>query len=480
MLHRFLRDSAIYALSAALSRGVAIVLIPIYTRFLLPSEYGTLDLLLIVATLANYLVAMEISQGLARVYAEARSDAEKRSCVSSAAWFVVSAYALFALFGLSLAPAVAVALLDSERHTSEIRFMVVAIAANGVFFLLLDLLRWQIQPKRHAIASVIYSVVSACVGALAVVVAHMGVAGVLAGQISGALVGIGATLVVGSAQHWQWQFSLSRAREMLQYSAPQVISSIAAYSALYVDRLFIKEMLSLDDLGVYGVGARIASLVALLMAGFQSGYIPLVFQNHAARETPVQMARAFRYFLVGGIAIALFLSCYSKELLWLFATEHYLGAWYTIPVLATAMMLANMYIFVPGVFIAKRTGYVATANVCAALLNAACIFWLLPRFGIMGAAASTLISSLALFLFYVGINARLYPIPFAWARILSAGALAVLFASALVTLQLSSGFWVLSLKTLVFLLGLTAITWVLLDAAERKQLVAKLRSRANR
>ncbi len=473
MLHRFLRDSAIYALSAALSRGIAIVLIPIYTRFLLPSEYGTLDLLMIVATVANYLVVLEISQGLARVYADARTDADKRSCVSSAAWFVVASYVVFVVIAQALAPAIATALLDSRQQTIEIRFMVLAIAMNGIYYLLLDLLRWQIQPKRHALASIVSSMVSAGVGTVAVVVADLGVVGVLAGQIAGATVGIGLTIALGGARHWSRHFDLQRIGEMLRYSTPQVISSTAAFASLYIDRLFVKELLSLDDLGVYGVGARIASLVALLMAGFQSGYIPLVFQNHAAPETPAQMARAFRYFLVGGMTIALFLSGYSRELLWLFATEQYQGAWPIIPVLATAMMLANMYIFVPGVFIAKRTGYVAAANVCAALLNAVCILVLLPRFGMIGAALSTLVSSLLLFLFYVAINARLYPIPFSWARILSAGALGIALAVGLVFLQQLSGWWWAGLKTLVFVLGVTGVSLVLLEARELKQLFSK-------
>lgn len=71
----------------------------------------------------------------------------------------------------------------------------------------------------------------------------------------------------------------------------------------------------LDDVGIYGVGARIASLVALLMVGFQSGYIPIVFHNHAAPETPLQMARVFRYFGRGDRRGALFLSGFSGELL---------------------------------------------------------------------------------------------------------------------------------------------------------------------
>jgi len=475
LLSRLLKDSSIYAISGAISRGVAIILIPLYTRYLHPIEYGVLDLLMIAATLANYLVSLEISQGLARVYSEAKSDVEKNSCVSSAAWFVVLSYCLFALVGLSFSSSIAQLLLDSIEWTSAVQTMIIAVVANGIFFLLQDLLRWQLRPKLHALSSISYSFVSAGVGSVAVVIADMGVVGLLVGQIAGAFIGLCVTCINGAATHWGWRFDKSRWIEMFSYSAPMIISSVASYSALYIDRIFIKEMISVEEVGIYGVGARIASIVALLMAGFQSGFIPLVFQNHASRETPVEMARAFRYFLVGAFVIMLFLTGFSKELLWLFTTPQYFEAWYTIPILATAMLLANMYIFVPGVFIARRTGLVAIINVSVAILNVGCLFLLVPHLGIAGAAVATLISALISFLIYTFINLHFYPIPFAWPQIIKGTGVALLCSFGLMLLQFTGVAWDLIYKTPLFLIAVVLAAYCLLETSELAQIASKLR-----
>lgn len=469
MLRRFLRDSALYSASTAISRGIGIILVPLYTRFLQPSEYGALDLLMVFATLVNYLIALEISQGIARVYSEAKTLEEKRSCVSSGAWFATVAYGIFVMIASWFPANIAQWLLGSAQWEDAARAMIFAVAANGVFFLLQDLLRWQLQPLRHAVANFVYTAVSASAGAVMVISFDAGVPGILFGQCAGAIAGIVVSWRNGAATDWQLQFDRLKWREMASYSAPQVISSFAAYFALYADRLLIKEFMTLDDVGIYGVGARIASVVALLMAGFQSGYIPLVFQNHAAPETPGQMARVFRYFVVMAISLVLLLAGFSRELLWIFTTTEYYGSWQTIPVLAAAMLLGNMYIFAPGVFIARRTGLVATISVGAALLNVGGNYVLIPLFGTIGAAAATLTSCLAAFLMYVHFNQRYYPIPFEWSRIVAAGILA--FAAALILTELQKLDDLVSFLTRLVLCvaGAAAAAVILLGRAKFRQ-----------
>lgn len=473
MLRRFLRDSALYSISAALSRGIAIVLIPLYTRFLQPAEYGALDLLMVAATILNYLISLEISQGVARVYAEAKTPEARQSCVSSAVWFAIAAYATFVLLATQYPSEIARLLLGSTTWTAAVQAMIVAVAANGVFFLLQDLLRWQLQPLRHAVASITYTAVSASVGAVLVIYADSGVQGILHGQSAGAMAGLAVACYNGAARDWALRFDTARWREMASYSAPQVISSVAAFFTLYVDRLLIQEFMTLDDVGIYGVGARIASVVALLMAGFQSGYIPIVFQNYQSPETPGQMARVFRYFLAMAIGLLLLLAGFSRELLWIFTTPHYYGSWQIIPLLAAAQLFANMYIFAPGIFIARRTGLVAAINIATALLNVGLNLMLIPAMGIFGAALGTLCSGITAFLAHAYFNRRFYPIPFEWSRITLAVMLGFSLAATLMLLQQSSGGAALAGRILLCLAGGLLALAILLGREEISRLAAK-------
>ncbi len=66
MLKAVLRDSLVYGLASVLSKGLAIFLLPLYTRVLSPGDYGAYDLLITLGALANVVVALEVAQGLAR------------------------------------------------------------------------------------------------------------------------------------------------------------------------------------------------------------------------------------------------------------------------------------------------------------------------------------------------------------------------------------------------------------------------------
>ena len=435
MLRTFLKDSSIYAASAVISRGIGIFLLPIYTRLLSPLEYGALDLLMIVYTLSNYLVTIEVSQGLARSYPEARTVEDRCSCVSTAAWFVLVTNILFVVVGISVAPTAENLLFGSTRVRNVVSVMVLAAATNNIFFLLQDLLRWQLKPAKYACSSITYSLVSATAGATAVVFFKQGIIGVFGGLIVGALAGLLVACANGAADYWKMTFDRIRLGEMIKYSAPQVLSSITAYSALYADRFFIKGTLGLEAVGVYGVGARVASVVSLLMSGFQAGYIPLVFNRYSQPDTPAQMARIFRHFLVGAFTIVLVLSAYSKDLISLIATPQYNTFWYTVPMIAAGILLANMFIFMPGVFIARKTKLTALFNVTTALLNIALIIFLIPNFGVMGIATATLVSSFFIFLCYATSNAVFYPINFGWLRIAATAILVGCFAGILIYMQ---------------------------------------------
>jgi O-antigen/teichoic acid export membrane protein len=177
------------------------------------------------------------------------------------------------------------------------------------------------------------------------------------------------------------------------------------------------------------------------------------------------------------ISLVLLLAGFSKELLWVFTTTQYYGSWHTIPLLAAAMLLANMYIFAPGIFIARRTGLVAAINVGAALLNVGGNFLLIPVFGTLGAASATLASSLIAFLMYVYCNRRFYPIPFDWHRIIAAGALGLVIAVALAGLQTIDGITALLARAGLCLTGAAAAALILLGTAELRLLMEKARRR---
>lgn len=411
MLSRLARDTVIYGSSTLLVRGIQIVLIPVYTRLLGSNEYGIVEMVAVLGALVNLTVALEISQGVARHLADVTKGVERRSYASTAVLFSACAYAMFTLSAWVLAAPLAQLLFDSDQWASALRVAVTALAVNGVFVLLQDLLRWQLRPGSYAAASIAYAIASAGIGIYLVAVVGFGVAGVFWGQLAGAVVGaLVAAPALGDLVGVT--FDRGRLRRMLLYSAPLVLSSAAVFANLFIDRIAVKEFLGIGELGVYGVAARFASVVALLTVGIQAALTPLVFRNFRDPAIKTLLARAFRYYCAGMVPVIGFLSLFSGEILYIFTGPEFHAGRKVLPVLALAALFVNLYIFFPGLFLVKRTGLVAAINIAAAGLNLLLNLLFVPSVGTIAAALAAAISTATAFGSLAILGQRHYAVPF--------------------------------------------------------------------
>ena len=92
---------------------------------------------------------------------------------------------------------------------------------------------------------------------------------------------------------------MNQLRAMLRFSAPLVPAGLAVFISLYINRFALNHFGSLEDVGHFGIGSRIAGLVALLILGIQAALTPLVYQHYREPQTPGQIARLFDFGRLG-------------------------------------------------------------------------------------------------------------------------------------------------------------------------------------
>ena len=478
MLRAFVRDSLVYGLAAVLVRAVSILAVPVFTRFLEPADYGAIDIIAVFTGFVTVLVSLEIVQAVARFYPDGTTREDRIGYASTSLWFTLLTYTGFLVIAQAAAPQLASMLLGGADRTDVLRVALLAIWGTGVFYVAQGQLRWQLLAKRYAMSSIAYAVASLGAGVF-LVVTGFGVAGVFAGQIVGAAVGIALSLW-SLRTEYRRSIDWSKLRAMLAFSAPLIPSSLGVLVTLYVDRIAINALLGLDDLGLFGIGFRIASVVTLLSFGVQGALTPLIYTHHRNAGTPGEIARIFRFYAAGAIVVSLGLGLFSRDLLAVLTTSSYSGGAVVVPLLAPALSLSGMYIFAPGPSIAKRTVLIAAVNFGGAALNTALNLLLIPVAGITGAAAATLVSAAAVFSANVWLSQRLYPVPHDWRSL----ALAVGVTSVL----LAAGWWLVphgpaGLVVKAALLAAGAATCVaagLIDRAEMGRILAAARSGVRR
>lgn len=419
MLRNFLKDSIYYGLATCLSRGIGFLLVPLYTHVLSPEAFGSLDLLLAFANLITLTVALEVSQAVQRFYPDTADASEQRRLFSTAFWFSVAAYLGFTVLAWLATPVLAPVAMGRSNLELPFRIGLLYVFVNGIYIFLLNQLRCELRSREYSLVSFTATLFTTVTSVLLTLIAGLG------------LVGLLGAMTIGSAMGLALSFSLLRQRvclqldaqvlnRMLSFSLPLVPSGLAVFVNTYVDRLLINRLLSTGDVGIYGFAIRIATLATFLMVAFQASLTPLLYARYREPDTPAQLARLFRGFVVLALfSIVLLAACSRLLVLWL-APAAFAGAELVIPILALALLLAQMYIFAPGPALQAKTNVFWIVNGSVAFLNIVLNLILIPRFGLPGAAVATAVAAFAGFSTFMAVSQRLYPVPHRWSSLILA------------------------------------------------------------
>ena len=461
-MRSLVRDGAVYALGTVVSRGLGLLLLPLYTRALPPGEFGLLDLIVTAGVLVNLVAPLETPQAVARLWNERAPGAPRRALAGTGLVFALLGYGLFVALAWAFAVPLAEGLGGSADDAGAVRAGAAFIAANGVMLVLQSQLRWALRARAYAVTSAAYALL--VLGAMAVLVATDAatVARVLWLQAAGsALVAAGCARVLRG----EFRFGLDRGelREMLAFSLPLVPAGVAVFATVYLHRFVLVALAGLDEVGLYGIAARVASLATLVLIGVQTALTPLVYAHHHEPETPARLARLLEGFWGVALLACLAVAAFGRELLAVLATPGYAQAAPLLAWLAPAALLAQMYVFAPGIPLARKTRWQLALTLVSAALGLALAGWLVPLLQARGAAMAAFAGAAVFFGAWLAVGQRLYRLPLRW------GALALASLAYAITVNLAGelGTWAPGLAVWAawaakgaLLAGLAAALWL--------------------
>jgi O-antigen/teichoic acid export membrane protein len=409
VVRSMIRHSAVYMLPTILTKGLGFLLLPIYTHAFAPSDYGALDLITSLGPMVQVVICLEVVQGMVRLRVDVPPD--ERARLTGTTWlFSLLMYALFVAVALPAAPWLATHVLGGSNFTDIARAGIVAMSTAALATMFLSQFRWELRSTAYTILTTLYAVTTMAVAATMALVLEFGVLGVLVGQAVSATIFCLVAIVLARTSV-RWVLSGPLLRRMLAYSWPLVPASLSVTLTLYFDRIALTVLTTLDEVGVFGVAARLASVIIILVAALQTAVMPLILAHHTEPRTPASLAKIFRWALAILLGICLVLHLAATRLVELLAPPSYAEAADLVPVLALAMMLNQLYVFFPGMALAMKTRQQLAVTVAGAVVSLVANFALIPVLGALGAAVASLAAALAFLMLWTAASQRHYPIP---------------------------------------------------------------------
>ena len=470
-LKRLGKHSAIYGLGGLVSRILAVLLLPLYTRYLSPSDYGKVETLIALTTVVGIVLRFGIHSAFFRFYFDSPDPAARRLVLRTSFWFTMAMATAGLIGGLLLAAPIAEALFGSSDDAELVMAAFVGLWAGMNYEQLTSLFRVEERSVAFVTASLTNILLTIGATLLLVVALEKGPIGVIVGNFTGTLV-VYAVLIGYRREQLGLQFDRSLLREMNRFGIPLIPTALFLWMTNLSDRLFLVQLADTTEVGLYSVGVRLASAMVLLLTAFRLAWPAFAYSIDDEREAKRTYAYVLTYLVALTTWVATGLALLSPWIVDLIAAPAFAESSRVVGPLAFAAVAFGAYIVVAiGVGRAKRTQFNWVVAGAAAVVNAVLNLMLIPPYGMMGAAIATVAAYSTMFVGMVWWSQRIYPVPYQWRRVLTAALVGVTLVA--LGKLVDAGVAVALALALVYPLVLLPLGFYL--PAERRAIGARLR-----
>lgn len=388
------RNTAILAFGKLSSQLIGFLLLPLYTHYLSPSEYGFVDLAVTYISLLVPALTLQLEMASFRYLVDARSSEKERIRIASNVLYMTLPLALpwlagFAIFGI----------VTDFAHTWSILFAGVAMLCAN---LLLQMTRGLGDNKQFAIASILTGL-STLVGALVfIVLLNMKIDGIL---LSIAVAnGIAALYLLIQQRLYRYmhfnQYDKELQQGILGYSIPLVPNGIAWWIINASDRTIITIMINTAANGVYAVATKYSAILNSLFGIFSmswtesaSIHIDSPDRDRFFSQVANSAVRIFGALGLGLIATIPFIFP-------IMVNEQFDEAYIYIPIMVIGVFFNVIVGIYSAIYVAKRlTKQVMNTSLASAVINIVLSILLIPILGLYAPALATAVAFLAMAIF---------------------------------------------------------------------------------
>lgn len=417
-MNQAINQTSYYTAANLIRRMASLIMLPIYTRYLTPEDYGVIELMSIALDLVGILVCNRIGEAIYRYYFMAKDAAEKAQTISTAFSLAI----LINFVGFLVLLLVSKPVSDFITPEPDFHRLFVLFAVTLIFEAIVNIpiiyLRIHNMAKYYLLVSVIKLAIQLSLNIYFVVILDLHVAGVVySALISNAIMGfiLGAYFLSKNGLH----FKIKIAYKIVTFSIPMIFVATASFVTTFGDRYFLKLYSTLDDVGIYSLAYKFGFLFMTLswdpFFKYWEGQRYRVYESDDAQD---QFAKSFVYVSLWLISLGTLISVFLGDLLVILSDEKFHSAAEYAPIIILAYIFyAWGYYCDFGIFLKEKTKYLAYTEVVSAILILLLYFALIPKYGVFGAATATAIGYFLRFLILKAVSFSLYPMHLPWLRV---------------------------------------------------------------
>ncbi|MEH6552348.1 MAG: oligosaccharide flippase family protein [Pseudomonadales bacterium] len=398
-LAKGIKHSTLYASGNIARKLVGFVMLPIYTQYLSPSDYGIIGLLTLSVGLFEIFFGARLLQAVPKFYHSTDNAGERNLVVSTALILTFAVSAIFTvLLIVSRGPLSEVALgttgFGMVFGLFAILLLTGALEEYGLLYL-----RLRDMPYTFVILSFMKLVTQLFLNVLLVVYFDWGVLGIATtAAVSSSLFALGLTLY--TLYLTKIRFDKSIAIRQIIFCWPLWLGSFAGLYMGSSNRYFLRTFGTLDDIGLLELAGKFSALLVLFiwhpfMQYWGNERFQIYYKDPQTAVFKVVFRAVTAMMLLVGTAVAIF----SQFVIEIMAGSAFHDASSIVPILVAATFFSCLASFVDfGYFVADKTIAISQNLYLTAFVATFFYVVLVPLYGLVGAALGLLFTQIFRFL----------------------------------------------------------------------------------
>ena len=403
------------AISLTVAQGVVLMLGYVthlwIGRALGPAPYGVYGIVLSLQTIVGLFLTHGVPSAISRFVAQSEEHAQ--SILAQAIKIQAVLAIALALTTAAASPLIAYLLNDMDL-VGYILFIALVIFLQAFYPIYVQFFSGMHFFNKQAALTTLYAI--AKLGGAITLLYFFGVYGALAGFAIGGIV----AAIIG----WKWTKKVGGKtqtklplKKFLSFAGTYVLILVGLQILMSLDLFMVKSMLQNDaDAGYYNAAVTLSRISFFLLQALTFIMLPsvsaLTKPGADAKKAASFISDTLRYLIILIIPSVTLAAATSKELIILFYTETFIPAAPVLTILIIGIGSIAFYLVLASIIAGAGKGKIGTAITFGLIILSAVLgSFLIPKYGMMGAAWQTTITGIIGLVILSGYTFRTFSIP---------------------------------------------------------------------
>lgn len=390
-----------YIFSSFFTKGINILLVPIYTKYLSPTDYGILNTLITLSLLMPLFISLYLDAAFARFFHEYKTyDNGLKKLYSTIFWFVFAwgivltvSFIILSYFWLEKFLAIPFYPFAILAFTAP---LIQQLGNLGAIFL-----KQSLEAKQTTIVETSSVLINTIVTLILLINFNFGVLARLIGGLVGALFIFIFYLIYFTKNNLLFLYVDKQIlKKGLIYSLPLLPMAASGWINSFSDRIVLAKYSSLQDVGLFSLAYQAAMILYVLMDAITQVQSPLAMSGliHDKQNTFRKLSVFLTMLFIVMASAHLTLTYFAKEIVLIFANKRYFHAYKVIGIIGTIYVFGALQRPIADIIsFHKKTWVLSSGVLISAFINLALNIIFVPMYGYFASAFITCISTVFYF-----------------------------------------------------------------------------------